>query len=169
MAVHFRPENGATVSWWFPGSKPSGITTTFTDTGDKFPNTPELFDQRYGKAPELPGGVKANFPIAGETIGILGLAMEKASQDPGNEWGLQRGTPTDLEIHDFAATEAPNGWASHSIKRYLDPPKDPAREALKRIAKRSVEERPRLPAVGGGRFVRQFREFLGFVDEQTRV
>lgn len=171
MAVNFRPKNGDTVSWWFPGSIPSGVTTKFTDTGDKFPNTPELFEKRYGKAPEREG-VKANFPIYGETINTLNLAMAKASEDPGNPWGFQRGTPTDLETYDFAATQAPNGWASHPIRRYLkpsDPPKDPAREALKRIASRAAEEKTHLPSTGGGRFVLQFREFLSFLDQQTGV
>jgi len=126
MAVHFRPENGATVSWVWPGSRPTGITTKFTDTGDKFPNTPEEFAKRYGKPPERedpPGSgniVKANFPIYAETINTLGLAMEKASEKSDNQWKFKPGVPTNLEIHDFAATEAPFGWARHPIRAYLD-------------------------------------------------
>jgi hypothetical protein len=138
MSVGFKPATNAVVYWYWPGGRNTGITTNWTDTGDTFPNTPESFAARYGEPPTMADGsnVRANFPVDAETIFTgLGVALARAAQDPLNPWGLHPsgdGSATPLELHDFAATQCPGGWASSSVKRqYFDqaPPSVPGQGA----------------------------------------
>jgi hypothetical protein len=121
--VGYRPRPGAFVYWVFPGGRPTGVTTRFTDTGNEFPWSIAAYDARYGVAPTLPGSpeVRANSPVYAEAIGLLNVAMQRASQDPYNPWGFVPGVPTELEVQDFAHCECSSGWASSPIKRlYFD-------------------------------------------------
>lgn len=121
MAVGFRPKNGDTVYWQ------NGEKTTFTDTGSVFPNTPRAFYARYGQPKSEPDPDKRStrLIVEAETVfGQLGRAMMNAAEDPNNPWGLKfSGIPeaTPLELHDFAATQMPRGWAGSDIKKtYFD-------------------------------------------------
>jgi hypothetical protein len=124
--VRFRPVTGTPVHWVYPGGQPAG-TTRFTDTGDAFPASREAYAARYGTVPSQ-NGVDAVLPVYAEAIGVLARAMELASLDPLNPWGLEPGVPTDLEVEDFAATQCPQGRNSAIFRAYLPgsvpPPRD---------------------------------------------
>lgn len=111
------PKEGAAVFWRTPGGRP-WAETTFTNTGDRFPNTPEAFWARYANGRpvwvELPSqgnvaGTRAQLLEEGDHGGqSLGAALIRAAGDPNNPWGLEPRQLTGdmaLLIHDFMATE----------------------------------------------------------------
>lgn len=129
------PPNGSRVDWWWPGSRPTGITTLFMNRGDQF--TVEGKKLRYGPAPSITDpstGVvlRAVFPVYAESIGTLSRAMELACADRGNPWDLG---PDDWKdngvLEDFAATQCAQGRSSDIFRIYLPgsiaPPAQPPR------------------------------------------